>query len=228
MSEPSVEDYLDPALDEGDPAAGDEVASAPFTTASRQELAELVGALRRQLHQEADTLAEAALAEHLTPELYRALRASTTAGVLDALGIPPNAAAPAAGERNEPAAETYFRSLDEFVDQWLFTVYRREVTDSSDRRWCSQWRRHGEAVARLDAMWHVFEALRTEPALGASVLWKDHLDVHMEQLMSRTGPFEHCSVRDGHTDRLKPLPSAPAPTDSATAAALAASTEGHL
>lgn len=250
MTEPPADDYLDhlpgEPLDDCDTGEPSELGGyadgappssepGPFSAASREELVELVGSLRRRLHQEAELLAETALSEHLTPELYRALRGHTTAGVLDALGLSA-APAPHPGEhsppeKTTPPPETYFRSVDDFVDQWLFTVYRREVTDTSERRWCRHWRRHSEAAARIDAMWRVFETLRTDPALGASVLWKDHLDVHMEHLMSPTGPFEHCSVRDGHTDRLGPLPSEPAPPtapDSAAAAAVrTVPTEGH-
>lgn len=238
MSEPPVDDYFfaEPPPEDGEPSDvdygsepdyadhGDTPASSPT---SIDDLVELVGSLRQRLHREAELIAETTLSEHLTPELYRALRANTDPGVLDAIRANTDAASPPAAQQKPKAPETYFQSLDEFVDQWLFTVYRREVTDTNERRWCSHWRRHSEAVARIDAMWHVFEVLRTDPGLGASVLWKDHLDVHMEHLMSPTGPFEHCSVREGHSDRMTRLPSEPAdPAASLTTTATAAPVAG--
>ncbi|WP_230594175.1 DUF4913 domain-containing protein [Rhodococcoides fascians] len=232
MSEPPVEDYFSAEPPHGDEPGDSGYGSEPdyvdhgekpaaFPAASIDELMELVGSLRQRLHREAELIAESTLSEHLSPELYHALRVNTTPGVLDAIGASAAETPPPAAEKKSKPAETYFRTLDEFVDEWLFTVYRREVTDTNDRRWCSQWRRHSEAVARIDAMWHVFEVLRTDPGLGASVLWKDHLDVHMEHLMSPTGPFEHCSVREGHTDRMHRLPSESADTSAAIPAAVA-------
>ena len=50
-------------------------------------------------------------------------------------------------------------TLAEWIEQWLFPVYRRSVR-GHDRVWCPQWWRHAEAVARLDALWRAWEHLR--------------------------------------------------------------------
>jgi hypothetical protein len=42
----------------------------------------------------------------------------------------------------------YYLTLEEWVAEWLFPVYRRSVL-GHDGVWCAQWWRHAEAVARL-------------------------------------------------------------------------------
>ena len=44
----------------------------------------------------------------------------------------------------------YYLTLDEWVQEWLFPVYRRSVR-GHERVWCPQWWKHAEAVARLEA-----------------------------------------------------------------------------
>ena len=98
-----------------------------------------------------------------------------------------------------------FASVEEFVRDHLSLVYRRHV-DGRNRTWCPQWWCHGEAVARLDALWRSWEFLRTDPDTGMSVWFRDHADHHMGVLLDPDGPFRGCSPDKGHGDRLADLP----------------------
>ena len=63
------------------------------------------------------------------------------------------------GSRSRPPSEQladladppglYYLTLAEWVQEWLFPVYRRSVR-GHERVWCPQWWRHAEAVARLE------------------------------------------------------------------------------
>ena len=102
----------------------------------------------------------------------------------------------------EPVLECYHRSLGAFA-AWLLAVYRRS-TRGPTRVFCPQWWKHPEAVARIDALWRAFEALRQDPGTGMSVFWRDHVDHHMTVLLDADGPFKGC--QDGHCDHpLAPL-----------------------
>lgn len=103
----------------------------------------------------------------------------------------------------------YYLTLAEWVDEWLFPVYRRSVL-GHDRVWCPQWWRHAEAVARLESLWRAWEHLRQDAATGLSVWFRDHADHHMTILLDADGPFKGCD--DHHSDRpLDPLPHDPPP-----------------
>ena len=104
-----------------------------------------------------------------------------------------------------------YENVVEFVENYLSVVYRRQVSDLSDTVWCPQWWQHTEAVVRLDAVWRAWEHLRQDPATGMSVWFLDHADQHMAVLLDPRGPFKYCSVRNGHKDRLDPLPLAAPP-----------------
>lgn len=106
----------------------------------------------------------------------------------------------------DTAPALHFPTLPAFVG-YLADLYRREVFDSAERTWCPRWWDHPEAVARLEAMWRAFEALRQDPATGISIWFRDHADTHMAQLMQPHGPFRGCSAKRGHSvDPLVPLP----------------------
>jgi hypothetical protein len=112
-------------------------------------------------------------------------------------------------ELTEPPG-LYYVSLDEWVDQWLFPVYRRSVL-GHERTWCPQWWRHAEAVARLESLWRAWEHLRLDAAFGLSVWFRDHADHHMGVLLNADGPFKGCG--DGrHADSpVGELPHEPPP-----------------
>jgi hypothetical protein len=92
----------------------------------------------------------------------------------------------------------YYLTVEEWVGEWLFPVYRRSVL-GHDRVWCPQWWRHAEAVARLESLWRAWEHLRQDAATGLSVWFRDHADHHMTILLDSDGPFKGCDGR--HSDR---------------------------
>ena len=104
----------------------------------------------------------------------------------------------------EPAL--YYRSVDEFVREYLRHVYRRRI-DGRTRCWAAEWWRYDEAVIRLEALWRAWEHLRQDPALGMSVWWRDHADHHMPALMDPDGPFALATDGEENTcKRGEPLP----------------------
>ena len=118
------------------------------------------------------------------------------------------AAEPQPAEPADPPGR-YYLTLEEWVGEWLFPVYRRSVL-GHDRVWCPQWWRHAEAVARLESLWRTWEHLRQDPATGLSVWFRDHADHHMTVLLDADGPFKGCDGR--HSDRpLGELPHDPPP-----------------
>lgn len=116
--------------------------------------------------------------------------------------------APAASASASASAEQVFADVEAFVRDLLAPTYRREVSPRGESRWDPAWWRHPEAVARLEALWLAWEALRLEGATGMSVWWRDHADYHLTVLMGPTGPFARTSAT---TEAGAPLPCAPLP-----------------
>lgn len=113
----------------------------------------------------------------------------------------------------DAAPELRFSTLPAFVE-WLTTLYWR-ATSPNGLSWCPQWWRHPEAVYRLDALWRSFEHLRNDPATGASVWLRDHVDHHMAVLLDPDGPLRACDPDQGHRtgSELKRLAVEPPPSD---------------
>ena len=109
----------------------------------------------------------------------------------------------------EPAAEPslYYGSVDEFLREYLRSVYRRKI-DGKSRVWAARWWEYDEAVIRLEALWRAWEFLRRDPATGMSVWWRDHADHHMRMLMPPEGPFASSRDQNGEGE---PLPYGPPP-----------------
>ena len=104
------------------------------------------------------------------------------------------------------APKLVYPSLDVWMEEHFGKLIHRNL-NSSAVRWCPLWWRHPEAVSRLTALWRAWEHLRLDPALGLSTWWLHHADPHLAQLMRPDGPFERCSVKDGHGKRdLNALP----------------------
>lgn len=118
------------------------------------------------------------------------------------------------GAKSEAAeeAQLFYRSVDEFVSEFLIYAYRRRI-NGRDRVWSAEWWRHEEAIMRLEALWRAWEHLRLDPALGMSVWWRDHADPHMAALMSPDGPFagEDASSASNINRAGQPLPYLPPP-----------------
>jgi hypothetical protein len=117
------------------------------------------------------------------------------------------------GDGEEPPP-FFYPDLISFYTQHLAPIIRRR--DGGGRGWCPQWWRHPEAVARLTALWHAWEALRLEPGVGMSSWWTYHFDPCYGVLAdTERGPFQACDRH--HSDKLRPLPHDPLPPEWAAA-----------
>lgn len=113
-----------------------------------------------------------------------------------------------AGEDEATTSESlYYPDVDTFVREHLRFIYSRAV-DGRTRFWAADWWRYPEAIARLDALWRAWEALRLDPAMGMSVWFRDHADIHMPVLFSDDGPFAASNHSDpaNHCEKGEPLP----------------------
>ena len=125
---------------------------------------------------------------------------------------------PENNHRDDPGGvgeELCFPDMFTFVEEFLVHVYARNYDPlSSSFRWCEQWWRHPEALSRLDALWHAFEALRLEVGLGPSLWWRDHADPTFAQLTAADGPFAQCKAGREPRHQCPPsLPTLPAPRE---------------
>ncbi|MEU6824019.1 DUF4913 domain-containing protein [Streptomyces atriruber] len=109
----------------------------------------------------------------------------------------------------ERRATLIFPSVEAFVTDYIAHIVQRR-TDDRSHVWCPSWWTHGEAVARLTALWRAFEYLSGDPALGMSTWWLHHADPHLAVLLDPRGPFHACGSELGH-QACVPLPTAPAP-----------------
>ncbi|MCI2238114.1 DUF4913 domain-containing protein [Paenibacillus sp. TRM 82003] len=95
-----------------------------------------------------------------------------------------------------------YDSLDAWVEDYFATTFTRPL--GGEWRWCARWREHPEAVVRLNALWHAFEALRRDPDTGMAIWLRDHLDHQLTVLLGSRGPFAQCSIT--RHEGLRPLP----------------------
>ena len=104
---------------------------------------------------------------------------------------------PSANGDGTPAPQPVYSSVEEWVTSHFLPMFRRPL--GGEYRWCAQWWRHAEAITRLTALWHTWEALRLQPGTGMATWLRDHLDHQLPVLLGRTGPFSMCS-EDEHID----------------------------
>jgi hypothetical protein len=93
--------------------------------------------------------------------------------------------------------EPLYDSVEAWVNGQFLPMFRRPL--GGEYRWCRQWWQHAEAIVRLTALWHSWEALRLEPGTGMAAWLRDHLDHQLPVLLGRSGPFAQCS-EDEHID----------------------------
>ena len=110
--------------------------------------------------------------------------------------IQPGIGPPASGD-GTPAPQPVYGSVEEWATSHFLPMFRRPL--GGEYRWCAQWWRHAEAITRLTALWHTWEALRLQPGTGMATWLRDHLDHQLPVLLGRTGPFAMCS-EDEHID----------------------------
>ena len=85
-------------------------------------------------------------------------------------------------------AEYRYGSVDAFVRDFVCVTFTRPLGSEHGRFWDAEWWRHPEAVLRLEALWHAWEAAQDEPG-GMSSWLRDHADYHLGVLMAGDGPF---------------------------------------
>lgn len=202
-----AEDDFDGTGVEAQPADVDDEAPQTFGVDVRSLAGQLVvGAVQAAVGGEVSKAAQAAVKELMTPEVREAIRARADEAA--AAAINEQVDGPAEEPTEEPTADLYYGSVDEFVREHLRYVYRRKIGGraGAGARWAAEWWKHDEAVIRLEALWRSWEHLRQDPATGMSVWWRDHADHHMAVLMSPEGPFA-AAEGDVNSNKLgEPLP----------------------
>ncbi len=173
------------------------------------------GAVNRRLRKEADRIVDELYQARMTPELVQQMYDATVRALdaqllLDVREAQATAAAAEAAVRDP--AKPFYRNRFEFFEQFLSEVYRRDVVNGGQKKWCLMWWKHSEAVLVVDALWRSWEKLRVDPGTGMSVWKKDHADHHMNVLFDPNGTFQDCSVKNGHRP-LPPIPSDPIPAE---------------
>ncbi|WP_216915263.1 DUF4913 domain-containing protein [Nocardia noduli] len=175
---------------------------------------DLAGAVRKavssQVSEAAQLIAKGVVDKVLTDPIAEEIRAAAVRDAIAAIDPEPE-------PEEDPVAKLKYRNLELFVAEFLAPLYRREVIREGSEnkiRWCPMWWDHGEAVARLSALWRSFERMRQGDGVEMSVWWIHHADPTMSALMDHEkGPFQYCSVADGHKRRLKALPVTEIPED---------------
>lgn len=129
---------------------------------------------------------------------------------------------------SEPAGPTpAHASLAGFVGDYLLPLFSRP-TLGGRWLWCPHWWEHSEAVSRLTALWHAWEALHDQPGTALGSWYREHLDHQLPILMGPDGPFRDCA--NGHyIPDPQPKPQRP-PADSSVweVASAAPQHTGHL
>ena len=96
-----------------------------------------------------------------------------------------------------PPPQPVYDSVEDWVTSHFLPMFRRPL--GGEFRWCAQWWRHAEAITRLTALWHSWEAMRLQPGTGIATWLRDHLDHQLPVLLGRAGPFSQCS-EDEHIE----------------------------
>ena len=102
-----------------------------------------------------------------------------------------------AGGGDAPPPQPVYDGVEDWVTGQFLPMFRRPL--GGEYRWCRQWWQHAEAITRLTALWHSWEALRLEPGTGMASWLRDHLDHQLPVLLGRGGPFAQCS-EDEHIE----------------------------
>lgn len=111
-----------------------------------------------------------------------------------------------AGEDGPAGQQCMCGSLYEWVEEvfcWHFVRDHQGTTWF----WCPRWWEHVEAVSRLTALWHAWEAMhRTTPGGAGLAGWYHELDHQLPILMGPHGPFRSCKAGVRHEVDADPLP----------------------
>jgi Domain of unknown function (DUF4913) len=151
----------------------------PTLAAQLSELAAHVDALRVAAETSIDLGTRLDTLEH---ELAGAVTRLDTLAALGALPDPQRS--PGSGGPYQHAS----------LAEWVDVVFTR-LAARHQARWCPRWDQHLEAVGRLSALWHTWEASHAEPVnWPARDEWtRVVFDHHTTWLLDREGPFAGCT-----------------------------------
>ena len=103
--------------------------------------------------------------------------------------------------------EFRFKSVYEFVDQFILLTYATTAGRIEDENWAPEWWSHPEAVLRLHGLWMLYETMRKEsPATYVDPFLRVSCDCHMRFLMQPDGVFAACNPDDSPSVPLKTTP----------------------
>jgi hypothetical protein len=107
-------------------------------------------------------------------------------------GPPADPAPPDPENKHESSPpEPAYPVLEDWVINYFLPMFRRTL--GGEFRWCAQWWRHGEAISRLNSLWHAWEVLRLKPGTGIATWYREYLDHQLPILLGTRGPFYQCS-----------------------------------
>ena len=106
-------------------------------------------------------------------------------------------------DKEDDGIEPICADVETWVEHVYAVVFVRKI--SQNRRWCSQWWAHAEAIVRLTALWRTWEAARASEEDSALADWlRTYFDALNPVLLADDGPFASCTV-DRHSEQ-RPLP----------------------
>lgn len=97
----------------------------------------------------------------------------------------------------EPDPEPQFKSVFDFVDDFIRPMYATTQNDQESVAWSRTWYTHPEAVARLSGLWRVYEIQRAQNKQHfLEDFLRVHADYHMRFLMAENSVFSRCTTAD--------------------------------
>jgi hypothetical protein len=92
----------------------------------------------------------------------------------------------------DPRPPATIHDLENWVVTYFRVVLERRV--SNTRRWCPEWYNHPEVVTRIKLLYYSYmESMKYDDAIGQSTWFLEHLDKHVDAMLSADGPFAACS-----------------------------------
>jgi hypothetical protein len=91
-----------------------------------------------------------------------------------------------------PQIPPAFKTVDEWMSQWLAITIDRRIGDSATPGacWCEQWWDHPEAQVRFTGLWKAWEAARASGQMDA--WWRNQFEPGWRTLTDGNGPFRDC------------------------------------
>lgn len=95
--------------------------------------------------------------------------------------------------RGGAPANPVFEDWQSWVTKWLVP----RISRGPNFRWCNEFAEHPEVADRLEALWHLWEAMWPKPLERAS-WFRDGLDHHLAVIAAPDGPLRRCSAAELH------------------------------